>query len=118
MVTSVKAGGIHGWNTHHPNDKCLLNTDCGPKGGLFTDFCSVVCRAGGFKGSKCTNFKGQGYAVCTCEGKGDSEVLLKANCTFLCDLACKSCGYEESYCSSEKKTVKSVIQCNCNKKIC
>lgn len=121
MIASAKVGGLNEWDIqdiHHPNDKCLLNTDCGPKkGGLLTDFCDIVCRVGGFTSSKCINFKGKGIAGCWCEGKGDSEKFLKLNCGPLCEIGCKSCGYKESYCSSEKKTVKSAIQCHCSKKI-
>lgn len=115
MVAHSKAGGITAWDKPSV-DKCLLNTECGPKGGLFTDFCNVVCRAGGFKSSTCTNSKGKGYAVCSCDGKGDAERFLKANCGFLCEIGCTSCGYSNSKCISEPKTAKSRIACSCSGK--
>lgn len=113
MVVNSNGGGFGTWPDNRHVDTCRLRTDCGPKGGLFTDFCDVVCRAGGFKGSACLNFVDQGYAVCSCKGNGDSEKFLKANCELLCELGCSSCGYKKSRCTSEPKTVKSAIRCNC-----
>lgn len=113
MAVNAKTGDYGRFYKTH-EDKCLLNTQCGSPGGLFTDFCNVVCRAGGFKGSTCTNFRGQGQAICSCEGKGDSEKFLKANCGFLCKIGCDSCGYKESSCSSAPLTVKSAITCTCS----
>lgn len=115
MVVNAGTGEFGTWGKLN-DDKCLLNTDCGRPGGLLTEYCSAVCRAGRFNSSSCTNFKDQGYAVCACEGKGDSEKYFKANCEFLCRKACTSCGYNDSYCSSSPETLKSAMQCNCRHK--